>query len=102
MDVRYYPTRRLRDLRELVQRSADEFGDRTAFKELDRSDEVRSYSFSQLRDDVAALGTALLALGVAGRHVALVGESCYSYVVSYLAVVNAGAVIVPLDRELTT
>ncbi|HEX7536019.1 MAG TPA: AMP-binding protein [Dermatophilaceae bacterium] len=101
MDVRYYPTRRLRDLRELVQRSADEFGDRTAFKELDRSDEVRSYSFSQLRDDVAALGTALLAQGVAGRHVALVGESCYSYVVSYLAVVNAGAVIVPLDRELT-
>jgi long-chain acyl-CoA synthetase len=101
MDVRYYPTRRLRDLRELVQRSADEFGDRTAFKELDRSDEVRSYSFSQLRDDVAALGTALLARGVAGRHVALVGESCYSYVVSYLAVVNAGAVIVPLDKELT-
>ena len=101
MDVRYYPTRRLRDLRELVQRSADEFGDRTAFKEFDRSDEVRSYSFSQLRDDVAALGTALLARGVAGRHVALVGESCYSYVVSYLAVVNAGAVIVPLDRELT-
>ena len=101
MDVRYYPTRRLRDLRELVQRSADEFGDRTAFKEFDRSDEVRSYSFSQLRDDVAALGTALLAQGVAGRHVALVGESCYSYVVSYLAVVNAGAVIVPLDRELT-
>ena len=47
------------------------------------------------------MGTALLALGVAGRHVALVGESCYSYVVSYLAVVNAGAVIVPLDRELT-
>jgi long-chain acyl-CoA synthetase len=101
MGVRYYPTRRLRDLRELVQRSADEFGDRTAFKELDPSDEVRSYSFSQLRDDVAALGTALLGLGVAGRHVALVGESCYSYVVSYLAVVNAGAVIVPLDKELT-
>ena len=101
MDVRYFPTHRLRDLRELVQRSANEFGDRTAFKELDRSEEVHSYSFVQLRDDVAALGTALLALGVAGRHVALVGESCYSYVVSYLAVVNAGAVIVPLDKELT-
>jgi long-chain acyl-CoA synthetase len=101
MDVRYYQTHRLRDLRELVQRSADEFGDRTAFKELDPSLGVRSYSFSQLRDDVAALGTALLARGVAGRHVALVGDSCYSYVVSYLAVANAGAVIVPLDKELT-
>jgi long-chain acyl-CoA synthetase len=101
MGVRHYPTYRLRDLRELVQRSADEFGDRTAFEELDPSSEIRSYSFRQLRDDVAALGTALLAQGVAGQHVALVGESCYSYVVSYLAVVNAGAVIVPLDRELT-
>ena len=101
MGIRYYPTHRLRDLGELVQRSADEFSDRTAFKELDPTGEVRSHTFSQLRDDVAAMGTALLALGVAGRHVALVGESCYSFVVSYLAVVNAGAVVVPLDRELT-
>lgn len=101
MDVRYFPTQRLRDLRELVQRSADEFGDRTAFKELDPSSEVCSYSFRQLRDDVAALGTALIGRGVTGRHVAIVGDSSYSYVVSYLAVVNAGAVIVPLDKELT-
>jgi len=101
MAVRYYPTRRLRDLRELVDRSADQFGDRTAFKDLDPAGQVRSYSFAQLRDDVAALGTALLDLGVEGKHVALVGESCYSYVVSYLAVANSGAVVVPLDKELT-
>jgi long-chain acyl-CoA synthetase len=101
MDFRYYPTHKLRDLRELVQRSADQFGDRTAFKELDPWGNIRRYTFVELRDDVAALGTALLAMGVAGRHVALVGDSCYSYVVSYLAVVGAGSVIVPLDKELT-
>lgn len=101
MNVRYHPTDRLRDLRELVQRSAENYGDRIAFEELDPDGEVRSHSFAQLRDDVAALGTALLAQGVGGQHVALVGESSYSYVVSYLAVVNAGGIIVPLDRELT-
>jgi long-chain acyl-CoA synthetase len=102
MGVHYYPTHRLRDLRELVQRSAEEYGDRTAFQEIDPHGEVRSYSFRQLRDDVAALGTALLSRGVAGRHVAIVGEGCYAYVLGYLAVVTAGAVVVPLDRELTT
>ncbi len=32
MGIRYYPAHRLCDLRELVERSADQFGDRAAFK----------------------------------------------------------------------
>jgi len=102
MAVRYFPTDRLRDLRELVERAADEFGDRPAFRDLDPSGIVHTHTYSQLRDDVAAMGTAMLARGLAGRHIALVGESAYGYVVCYLAVVNSGGVVVPLDKELTT
>ncbi len=101
MAVRYFPTHRLRDLRELVDRAAEEFGDRPAFRDLDQTDTVHTYTYTQLHDDVAALGAALIGRGLAGRHVALVGESAYSYVVCDLAVVNAGGVVVPLDKELT-
>ena len=46
------------------------------------------------------MGTALLDLGLGGRKVAVIGENRYEWVVSYLATVNSGSVIVPLDREL--
>lgn len=85
----------------MVDRAADRYGERTAFAELDSDKAIHEYSYTQVRDDVAALGTALFDLGLAGRHVAIVGDNCYSYVVSYLAVVGAGGVIVPLDKELT-
>ena len=39
--------------------------------------------------------------GYQGKHIALIGESTYRYVLSYLAVVNWAGVVVPIDRELT-
>jgi long-chain acyl-CoA synthetase len=91
----------LRDLAELVSRAADTFGGRIAFRELVAGKTVRDHSYLEVRDDVAALATALFDVGLAGRHVALVGDSTYSYVVSYLAVVGTGGVVIPLDKELT-
>lgn len=98
---RYYDGVRLRDLRELVERGAAEFGDKIAYIDLDSADVEHAYSFNQVRDDVAALGTALIERGLAGKHVAIVAESCYAYPICYLAVVNSGGVIVPLDKQLT-
>ena len=91
----------MRDLSELVERAAREFSDAVAFVELGPHETIEQHTFRQLRDDVESLGTAFIDLGLAGKHVALVGESCYAYVVAYLAVVNARGVIVPIDKELT-
>jgi long-chain acyl-CoA synthetase len=62
---------------------------------------VHDYTYTQVRDEVAAVGTALFDQGLAGAHVAIVGDNSCSYVTCYLAVVCAGGVIVPLDKELT-
>lgn len=99
--VKYTEAVKLRDMRELVERAGELYGALDAFIELDSGGNEHAYTFSQVREDVAALGTALFEKGLAGKHVAIVGEACYSWVVSYLAVVNAGGVAVPLDRELT-
>lgn len=101
MGIRYVDPVRHRDLRELVDSAASTYGSRTAYIELDPRGNEHAYTFSQVRDDVAAVGTALFDLGIAGRHVAMVAESCYSFLVCYLAVVNGGGVAVPLDKELT-
>ena len=101
MKVKYYEADKLHDLRELVSRGKRKYGNTTAFKELDDKGQIQEHSFWKLNDDVLAFGTVLLSMGLAGKHMALVGESSYSYVVSYLAIACGLGVVVPLDKELS-
>ncbi len=92
----------LRDLRELVDYAASHYGDKVAFRQLTPDREIEDFSFNQLKSDTRALGAALVARGFKGKHFALIGESTYSYVISYLAIANWVGVIVPIDKEVTT
>ena len=97
----YYETDYIHTLRDLLERSEKKYGLDFAYKELDPERNLHSYTFVQLREDVDALGTSLLERGLLGKHFAIVGESSYSYVVSYMAVSMGLGVIVPLDKELS-
>lgn len=98
---KYYETEKLNDFKELLVRSEEKYGVKHAYRELDAKRNIHNYTFIQLREDVDALGTRLLSMGLKGKHFALVGDSSYSYVVSYLAVACGVGVIVPLDKELS-
>ena len=97
----YYETDYIHTLRDLLERSEKKYGLDFAYKELDPERNLHSYTFVQLREDVDALGTSLLERGLLGKHFAIVSESSYSYVVSYMAVSMGLGVIVPLDKELS-
>jgi long-subunit acyl-CoA synthetase (AMP-forming) len=58
----------------------------------------RAISYREMKRDVDALGAALAARGL--KRVAVIGENCYQWAISYLAVVCGGGVVVPLDKEL--
>ncbi|MGI5898831.1 MAG: AMP-binding protein [Christensenellales bacterium] len=88
------------DLKALLAAAREEYGDRIAFCELVRGVSV-SYSYVRLFDDVNALGAALISLGLQGKHIALIGENSYNWIVAYLSVICGCGVIVPLDKELT-
>ena len=47
-----------------------------------------------------SVGSALLADGFRGKHIAVIGENRYEWIVTYFAVVCGLGVIVPLDKEL--
>ena len=89
------------NVRELVEWAADTYGDSTAFsyRPNPHKSEVTLVTYIQLRDDVRALASELLAMGCAGKHCALIGKSSYEWAVTYYASQSIGAVLVPLDRE---
>ncbi len=58
-------------------------------------------SYSLLRHDVDSLGTKLVSMGLKGERIAVMGQGCYEWIVSYLATVNGAGVVVPIDKELS-
>ena len=85
----------------MLNSSAGLFSNETAF--LVKTEEGGPYkpvTFTQFRDDVNALGTALIELGLSGKRIAIISENRYEWAVAYLAVVNGTGVVVPLDKEL--
>lgn len=75
------------------------YGEKIAFRELWGS-EPATYSYERLARDVDALGSALTQRGYAGKHVAVLGENCYCWIVAYVTAMLLG-VAVPIDKEHT-
>lgn len=100
MIKKFFDARLFSDLREMVDFSGQTYGDQIAFKDIQEDHSIREYTFSQLKKDTEAIGAFLLAQGYSGKHFALIGESSYQYVATYLAIVNWVGVIIPIDKEL--
>ncbi len=76
------------------------FGERNAFLIKEKDDKYKGITFTEFKNDVDALGTAFLSLGLKDAFIAVMGENRYEWCLTYLATVNGTGVIVPLDREL--
>jgi long-chain acyl-CoA synthetase len=96
-----YEVEPLCDLKELLNRTAEKYGDRTAFI-YERKGETIQVSYRQFKSDVEALGTTLFNMGIKNMKVGLISENSYEWILTYFAVANSGNVIVPLDKELPT
>ena len=97
-------------IRELLIKSETAYGALDAFRyKVKRSDEegkkaveIESKTYTQLRNDSECFSAALETLGEQKSHIAIVGNTSYEWVVSYMGVVNSGSVAVPLDSLLPT
>jgi long-subunit acyl-CoA synthetase (AMP-forming) len=89
-------------LKEMLEASTLREPKHTAFYQKFPGDkEYTEISYAQTLKDVNALGTALLALGLKDKRVAVIGENGYHWAISYLATTCGVGVIVPLDKELS-
>ena len=98
-----YEVRSIKDLRELIQSSAQLFGNRGAFLVKDSlGGEYRPISYIQMLNDMNGLGSSLLDRGFKGQKVAVIAENRYEWVLSYFAVCCGTGILVPIERELTS
>lgn len=93
------PPKLISDLRELVKRASEEYGDKTLYYYIE-DHQTKSFSYNEIWNNMNRLGQALTKLELVGRHVAVVGDVHPAYTTTYLSVVNGNGVIVPLDKDI--
>ena len=71
------------NLRDIVDRCANMYGNNILFSEK-KDGIIMSYGALKLKEDVEALGTKLIEMGMKDSHIAIIGENSYNWVVSFL------------------
>lgn len=97
----FYQFRYINDLKDMLNSSAELYAEEPAYLVKDTpGGEYRPILYKQFKEDVDALGTRFIDLGLKGEKIAVIGENSYKWVVSYLATTNGTGTVVPLDKEL--
>ena len=96
-----YDVTKFRDLKEMLQKSGEVYGDRPAYIfKTEEEGKFREITHKEFRNDINNLGTALIDLGLKNKRIAVISENRYEWCVAYLAIVTGTGVVVPLDRAL--
>lgn len=74
--------------------------DKVMFRYFDKDREVIEMTFGQFNEKIESMIGAFENLGFQGKRVAVVGETCPEWLITFFAAISAGAVIIPLDKEL--
>lgn len=96
---KYHKALEVTDLKDLLYKSATRYTRRPAFKLKDKVGNIYKVTYQKFKQDVVALGTSLINLGLKDKNIAVIGKNSYNWAVSYLAATIVG-VVVPIDKEL--
>lgn len=99
-----YEEIKVNSYRELLQYTVKKFGTRAAFRfkknKTAKQPEFMEVSYETHLQDVKALSSKLLSLGLEKERVAIIGHNHYFWPLSYMAVTTGNMIAVPLDYLL--
>jgi len=89
------------DLKDMLRQSGEAYGDKPAFMfKTDKPGEFRTITHKEFRDEINALGTALVKMGLKDKRIAVISENRYEWELAYLSIAAGTGVVVPLDKAL--
>ena len=93
--------REFQNIRDMVEYIGTRFEGKVAYRYRVKphDKEAVTVTYDEMRDHVRALGTELVARGLAGKKICVIGKHTYQLIQSYYATMAVGSVWVPLDRD---
>ncbi len=87
------------DFKECLDSVAERYSERPLFVFYDAGGQPSTYTYQTFAQDVRAMSASILSLGLSGKHIALIGENSYQWLVSLFAITTAGSVAITVDME---
>lgn len=97
-----YESTQFRDIRVMTEYAAEKFSDKYAYsyKKKPNDEEIVHVTYTEVRENVRALGTEEISMGLRDKKCAIIGACSIGWVYSYYSLMSIGAVTVPLDKEM--
>ena len=97
----YYPGRKVHNtLTELLEDSFSSYSNNILFKYEENNIQFDK-TYNAVFNDVTAISNWINKLCLQEKHFAILGKTSYQWLISYLGIVSAGSVVVPIDKELS-
>lgn len=100
MGEKLYEYEKITDLKDMLNKSGKEFGEKIAYKIKIEKDKYKTFTHKQVRTMINSLGTKLIDMGLKNKRIAVIGENRYEWEIAYLSIVCGVGIVVPLDKSL--
>ena len=84
-------------VRDMLGRLVNLYPDKAILAELDEQKHILYHTSSDIYEEVMNLGDGLIAAGLQGKHIAIVSENCYRYVIADITISSGVGVVTPID-----
>ena len=95
---------RFENIKEIIYNSVKLYPNNIAFtiktKKEEKEVEYKEIKYKEFLDDINALGTALLDLGLGDKRIAIIGKNSYEWALTYVTNLLGNIVSIPLDKGL--
>lgn len=88
-------------LKEVIEYAAEKHKNNIAIKYYDSNKNIEDKSYIDLKNDVEVMSSYLINNKLNKSNIAIIGDISYEWIVSYYAIASSGAVVVPIDKELS-
>lgn len=91
------------NVKEIINHAVSKYSNNVAFTIKNKKGKEVSYkkiTYIELNEEINALGTKLIDLGLKGKRIAIIGKNRYEWALSYITVLNGVGIAVPLDKGL--
>ena len=100
MSERLYKYLEITDLKDMLNKTNKLYGEKTAYKIKIEDQKYKTFTHTEVRNMIDAIGTSLISMGLKNKRIAVIGENRYEWEIAYLSVVCGTGIVVPIDKAL--
>ena len=88
------------DLKDMLDKTGKLYANNVAYQIRKKDNTYEMITHQEVREQINALGTALIDMGLKNKRIAVIGENRYEWEIAYLAIVCGTGIVVPFDKSL--